>query len=452
MSASPLLIIVLAAGKGQRMRSRLPKPLHAIGGLSMLGHALRTAARLAPARLAVVIGPEMEAARAEALRHAPAAAVVVQERQAGTADAVLAARTVLAAHQGDVLVVYADTPLLEAATIERLRGALDSGASVAVLGFEARDPAGYGRLITGGVGELLAIREDRDAGPAERDIRLCNAGVIALRTPDPVGLLGRIGNANAKGEYYLTDAVRLTREDGLSAAFVTCPEPEVMGVNSRVELAAAEAAFQQRARRHAMLGGATLIAPDTVWFSYDTVIGQDVTIEPNVFFGPGVVVEDGAHILGNCHIAGARIGTGARVGPFARLRPGAELAQDVHIGNFVEVKNARLHKGAKANHLAYIGDGTVGAAANIGAGTIFCNYDGFNKNLTEVGAGAFIGSNSALVAPVRIGAGAYVAAGSTITKNVAPDALVMERAALEVREGWAAKFRAAMSRRKSGRA
>jgi bifunctional UDP-N-acetylglucosamine pyrophosphorylase/glucosamine-1-phosphate N-acetyltransferase len=449
MSHRPLLVVVLAAGQGTRMKSALPKVMHKIAGRSMLGHVLALAGELEPQALAVVIGPGMDDVRAEALRLAPMAQVFVQEHQRGTADAVLAAREALAGHAGDVLVLYADTPLLPTETLAKLLVRLDEGAGIAVLGFEAADPTGYGRLLTDGEGWLNSIREDKDASAEERRVRLCNSGVMAFRIGDLLGVLSRIGNKNAKGEFYLTDAVEIARASGARSAVVTCSEDAVLGVNSREQLAAAEAIFQKRARRLVMEGGATLIAPETVWLSYDTKIGRDVTIEPNVFFDVGVTVEDGAEIKANCHFERARIGQGARVGPFARLRPGAVLGSKVHVGNFVEVKNSTLGVGAKANHLSYVGDGTVGAGANIGAGTIFCNYDGFLKHRTEVGEGAFIGSNTSLVAPVKVGDGAYIGSGSVITKNVAAGALALERSPQEERPGWAAKFRLMMSKRKA---
>jgi len=449
MSRRPLLVVILAAGQGTRMKSAWPKVLHKIAGRSMLGHVLAVAQQLGADALSVVVGPDMEAVRAEALAWAPQARVWVQTQQRGTADALLAAREALARHSGDVLVLYADTPLLSAVTLEKLRARLDGGAGIAVLGFEAADPAGYGRLLIDEGGWLRAIREDKDASDEERRVRLCNSGVMAFRLEDVLGVLGRIGNANAKSEYYLTDAVEIARANGTRAGVVTCTEDEVLGVNARDQLAAAEAIFQRRARLAAMREGATLIAPETVWLAYDTKIGRDVVIEPNVFFGPGVTVEDGAEIRANCHIERAHIGRGARVGPFARLRPGAALGADAHVGNFVEVKNVTLGAGAKANHLSYLGDGSVGAGANIGAGTIFCNYDGFGKHRTEVGEGAFIGSNTSLVAPVKIGDGAYIGSGSVITKNVAADALALERSTQEERPGWAAKFRAMMAKRKA---
>ncbi len=449
MSTQPPLIVVLGAGKGTRMQSDLPKVLHPIAGRSMLAHVLTLAKSIAEAKIAMVIGPGMPAVEAETRRLCPDAQVFVQHTQQGTADAVLAARAVLAGHDGDVIVLYADTPLIRAETLQNLQTALDAGAGVAVLGFEAHDPSGYGRLVTTAEGSLIAIREHKDASPAELSIRLCNSGVMAFRLTHLLEVLQAIGNANAKGEYYLTDAVELALARGSRCSVVVCSEDEVLGVNSRAQLAAAERIWQQRARDRVMENGATLTAPETVWFSHDTVIGRDVAIEPHVVFGPGVVVEDGAEIKAFCHIEGARIGTGARIGPFARLRPGADLGRDVHVGNFVEVKNVSVGPGAKANHLAYLGDGAVGAGANIGAGTIFCNYDGFFKHRTEVGEGAFVGSNSSLVAPVRIGAGAYVGSGSVITKDVAPGALALERSAQEERAGWAEKFRTMMARRKS---
>jgi bifunctional UDP-N-acetylglucosamine pyrophosphorylase/glucosamine-1-phosphate N-acetyltransferase len=448
MATAAPLIVILAAGKGTRMKSALPKVLHKVAGRSMLGHVLALANTVTDATVAVVVGPGMDEVRAEVARLAPAARVFVQENQSGTADAVLAARPALEGHSGDVIVLYADTPLIQAGTLSALTAALDAGSGLAVLGFEAIDPTGYGRLITVGESTLLAIREHKDSSPEERKIMLCNSGVLAFRLPDLLGVLTRIGNANSKGEYYLTDAIEIARGDGARAAVVRCPENEVLGVNSRSQLAVAERIWQDRARQRVMDDGATLTAPETVYLSYDTVIGRDVIIEPHVVFGPGVSVADGAEIKAFCHFEGAS----ARIGPYARLRPGASLGPDVHIGNFVEVKNVAMGPGAKANHLAYLGDGTVGAGANIGAGTIFCNYDGFFKNRTEIGEGAFIGSNSSLVAPVKIGDGAYVGSGSVITKDVAPGALALERSSQEERPQWAAKFREMMTRRKAAKA
>jgi len=448
-SQKPLLAVVLAAGKGTRMNSERPKVLHRVAGLSMLGHVMALTRAIDAQARAVVVGPGMDDVAAEAVAPHPDTRIFVQQEQHGTAHAVLAAAAALDAHNGDTLVLYADTPLLKADTVAQLRAALDGGAAIAVLGFRAADPKGYGRLITDDRGELLAIREERDASSGERRIGLCNSGVFAFRVPGLAQLLASIGNANAKGEFYLTDVVELGRRRGLKAAVVECGEDEVLGVNSRDQLAEAEAIWQKRARLRFMRDGVTMLNPETVTLSYDTQIGRDVTIEPNVVFGPGVVVEDGAEIRAFCHFTGAVIGRGAEVGPFARLRPGARLGEKVHIGNFVELKNTTMGAGAKANHLSYLGDGTVGAKANIGAGTIFCNYDGFFKHRTEVGEEAFVGSNTSLVAPVKIGDRAYVGSGSVITKDVAPGALALERAAQEERPGWAEKFRTMMARRKS---
>ncbi|HWB44499.1 MAG TPA: bifunctional UDP-N-acetylglucosamine diphosphorylase/glucosamine-1-phosphate N-acetyltransferase GlmU [Hyphomicrobiaceae bacterium] len=448
MANAPLLIVVLAAGKGVRMRSDIPKVAHQVGGRSMLAHVLAAAREAGASRLAVVVGPGMDILRREAVAVAPDVAVFEQAQPQGTAHALLAARPALAAHAGDVLVLFADMPLVRAATLREMVSALDAGAQMAVLGFESDNPKGYGRLILDGAGHVTSIREEADASDAERTNTLCNAGAMAFRVPALVDLLARIGKNNSRGEYYLTEAPALAAAQGMVTACIRCAQDEVLGVNSREQLAAAEAVFQQRARAKAMEEGATLVAPETVWFSFDTIIGRDVIIEPNVFLGPGVVIEDGAHILANCHMVGARVRKGARVGPFARFRPGADIGPDARIGNFVEVKNARLEQGAKANHLAYIGDGRVGEGANIGAGTIFCNYDGFNKTITDVGKGVFVGSNSSLVAPVKIGDGAYIGSGSVITRDVAPDALALGRAMQEERPGWAAKFRTLMGKRK----
>ncbi len=449
MKRRPLLIAILAAGKGTRMKSAVPKVMHEIAGRTMLGHALNACQELGAETITVVVGPDMEDVRAAALQQVPDAGVYIQKRQDGTAGAVLAAREAIANHKGDVLVQYADTPLLTVGTLERLHARLDDETGVAVLGFDASDPSGYGRLLTGADGWLQAIREDKDASDDERRITLCNSGVMAFRLDNLLGVLDRIGNANAKGEFYLTDAIEIACSDGARAGVVVCTEDEVMGINSRDQLALAEALYQKHARLAAMLEGATLIAPETVWFSYDTKIGRDVVIQPNVFFGPGVTIDDNVEILANCHFEQSRIGAGSRVGPFARFRPGAQLGEHVRIGNFVEVKNTVLGEGAKANHLSYLGDGEIGAGSNIGAGTIFCNYDGFEKHRTVLGPGVFIGSNASLVAPVKIGEGAYVGAGSVITKNVAADALAVTRASQEERPGWAAKFRALIMRRRA---
>lgn len=448
MATRPLLTIVLAAGKGTRMKSAVPKVLHQVGGLSLLGHVLSTARSIGAGSLAVVIGPDMAGVRAEANAVAPEARIFVQDKQLGTAHAVLAAREAIVRHNGDVLVLFADSPLVTPGTLRGLLACLDADTPLAVLGFQAADPTGYGRLLCDAVGNVNAIREHKDADEDERAVTFCNSGVMAFRSEAMLDLLDRIGKHNAQGEYYLTDAVAVARAKGYRVAAQSCGEEEVLGINSRSQLAMAEAVFQRRFRERVMTEGATLIAPETVWFSHDTVIGRDVTIEPNVFFGPRVVIEDEVIIHANCHLTGARIRRGAEIGPFARFRPGADIGPGAKIGNFVEVKNVTLEAGAKANHLSYLGDGRVGAGANIGAGTIFCNYDGFFKHKTEVGPGAFIGSNTSLVAPISVGAGAYIGSGSVITKNVPADALALERNEQSTREGWAAKFRTMMQRRK----
>ena len=450
MTSRPLLTVVLAAGKGTRMKSALPKVLHRVGGLSLLGHVLKTVGALGSRRTAVVIAPQLDDVRAEVAKRMPSADVFVQEQQLGTAHAVLAARPAIVGHEGDVLIAFGDTPLIRPETLQNLLACLNDETPVAVLGFEAADPTDYGRLLRDGDGNVVAIREHKDATEAERAITFCCSGVMAFRGPRLMELLDAIGTNNAQGEYYLTDAVAIARSKGYRVAAISCPEEEVLGVNSRNQLAEAEAVFQRRFRERVMAEGATLIAPETVWFSHDTVVGRDVLIEPNVFFGPGVTIEDEVVIHANCHFEGACLRRGAEVGPFARLRPGADIGARAKIGNFVEVKNVVVEEGAKANHLSYLGDGRVGAGANIGAGTIFCNYDGFFKHKTEIGPGAFIGSNTALVAPVSVGAGAYIGSGSVITKNVPADALALERNEQTVREGWAAKFRAMMQRRKAG--
>ncbi|MEM1371780.1 MAG: bifunctional UDP-N-acetylglucosamine diphosphorylase/glucosamine-1-phosphate N-acetyltransferase GlmU [Pseudomonadota bacterium] len=449
MTDRELLIVVLAAGKGTRMRSKLPKVLHQIAGRSMLGHVLQLAASYKQARVSVVVGPDMSVVATEAGRWASNVSVFVQEEAKGTAHAVLAAEAALADHVGDVVVLYADTPLVTRGTLDRLLDRLEAGDGVAVLGFEADDPTGYGRLICDDSGGLTAIREQKDASVKERAVRLCNSGLMAFRMDGLHNVLKSIGNNNANGEYYLTDMVEMARQCGLQAGVAVCDEDEVMGVNTRGQLAAAEALWQQRARTEAMASGVTMIDPRTVTLAYDTQLGRDVVLEPSVFFGPGVRVGDDVTIKANCHLegidakssAGVQVGSGSIIGPFARLRPGAHLGEGVHIGNFVEIKNATMAQSAKANHLTYIGDAEIGAGSNIGAGTIFCNYDGFEKAKSKLGKGVFVGSNSALVAPVEIGHGAYVGAGSTITRDVASNSLALERAPQTEKEGWAETFR-----------
>jgi bifunctional UDP-N-acetylglucosamine pyrophosphorylase/glucosamine-1-phosphate N-acetyltransferase len=440
MSARTCLTIVLAAGEGTRMRASRPKVLHAIGGRSLIAHVLAAAGGDRGAQ-AVVVGPGQGAVVAAVKAAMPGAEMFVQNERRGTAHAALAARPALARGADDVLIVFADTPLITPETLARLRAALGQGAAVAVLGFRPADPTGYGRLIVGADGALLAIREEKDASAQERAIGLCNAGLMALRGDSALAILERIGDDNAKREFYLTDAVAIARTLGLATVALETEEDEVRGVNTQAQLAEAEAVLQRRLRAAAHDAGVAMAAPDTVHLSADTRLGRDVVIEPYVVFGPGVTVEDGAVIRSFSHLEGATVGRGARVGPFARLRPGATLDADVHVGNFVEVKEARLGAGAKANHLAYIGDASVGEGSNIGAGAITCNYDGAAKHRTEIGKGVFIGSNAALVAPVRIGDGAYVGTGSVITADVPADALALARGRQVNKEGWAARLR-----------
>ncbi len=422
------------------MRTRLPKALHPIAGRTMLAHVLASAAQAGCGVIAVVVGPDHNAVVDEARAFAPKAQTYEQRERRGTGHAVLAARPAIARGADDILVMFSDTPLVRVQTLIALRAALAKGAAVAVLGFKAANPQGYGRLLTRG-DELIAIREDRDATPEERKIPLCNGGLMALSGQHALAILDRIGNANAKGEYYLSDAVAIARDMGLKVAAIETTEDDVRGINTKAQLAEAEAVLQQRLRAAAMEAGVTMIAPDTVFLSADTKLGKDVTIEPNVVFGPGVTVEEGATIKSFTYVEEAHVGKGARVGPFARLRPGADLGTDVHIGNFVEVKAATIEAGAKANHLAYIGDTRVGEGANIGAGTITCNYDGVAKHRTDIGKGAFIGSNSSLVAPVKIGDGAYVGTGTVVTKDVPADALAVARTEQKIKEGWAKRLR-----------
>ena len=448
-AARSCLAIVLAAGEGTRMRSTLPKVLHVIAGRTLLAHVLSALAKAGGTQTAVVVGPDREDVAAEAKRIAPNAQTFVQAERRGTAHAVLAAKDAIKKAADDVLVIFGDTPLILPETLAGLRGALIDGAAVAVLGFRPADPKGYGRLVTQG-NELLAIVEEADATDAQRAITLCNGGLMAIAGQHALAILEKIGNANRKSEFYLTDAVTVAREMALRAVALEVAEDEVSGINTKAQLAAAEAVTQQRLRTAAMEAGVTLVAPETVYLCADTKLGKDVTIEPYVVFGTGVTVEDGATIRSFSHLHGAHVGKGAIVGPYARLRPGAKLEENVHIGNFVEVKEALIEAGAKANHLTYIGDARVGAGANIGAGTITCNYDGAAKHRTDIGAGAFIGSNSSLVAPVTIGDGAYIGSGSVITKNVPAGSLALERAQQVVKEGWAERLRSLKAVGKKG--
>jgi bifunctional UDP-N-acetylglucosamine pyrophosphorylase / glucosamine-1-phosphate N-acetyltransferase len=442
MTENSALAIILAAGKGTRMKSERPKVLHRLAGASLLAHVIGAVKSAGLGRIVLVVGPGMDDVGQAGIALDPKLGVFVQAEQLGTADAVRAARQGLEDFDGQVLVLYGDTPLLRPETIAKVRFELEAGADLVVIGFETGNPTGYGRLLLDARGLLAGIREEKDASPEERALTLCNSGIMGFRSGKTLlDLIGRIGNDNAKGEFYLTDTVALARGDRLETRTILAKAEEVLGVNSRAELAEAEAAMQRRLRAKAMADGATLVAPETVFLSHDTKIGKDVLIEPHVVIGAGVIVENGATIRSFCHIEAARIGQSATVGPFARLRPGADLAKDAHVGNFVEIKQAEIGEGAKVNHLTYIGDATVGARANIGAGTITCNYDGFAKYRTEIGAGAFIGSNSSLVAPVKIGEGAYIGSGSVISKDVSPDALALTRPPQEERPGWAAKAR-----------
>jgi bifunctional UDP-N-acetylglucosamine pyrophosphorylase/glucosamine-1-phosphate N-acetyltransferase len=445
----PFAAIILAAGKGTRMKSDTHKVLHPIAGRPMLEHLLAAVAQLSPERLAVVVGAGREQIEAAV---GDRAATCMQEPQLGTGHAVQQAEGALAGFAGDVLVLYGDVPFVKASTmramLERLHAA-DSPAAV-VLGFEPEDPLHYGRVIADDDGRILKMVEYKDADEGERATRLCNSGLVAARSSDLFALLARVGNDNAQGEYYLPDIVNIAIADGRPCAVIVAESAdEVAGINSRAELATAESRWQAARRLQAMDEGATLIAPETVWFSWDTVLGRDVTIEPNVFFGPGVTIADRVLIRANSHIEGASLACGVKVGPYARLRPGAVLEEGSFVGNFVEVKNALLGAGAKASHLTYLGDATVGAGANIGAGTITCNYDGYFKYKTVIGPGAFIGSNSALVAPVTIGADAIVAAGSTVSRDVAPGELRMVRAEQLVKDGWADRFHDAMKKKRA---
>ena len=445
MTARKSAAIVLAAGLGTRMKSGLPKVLHPVAGRAMVLHLLARLAEISVDRTIVVTGRNSTAV-ADAVVPIP---TCIQDPPMGTAHAVLAARDEIAGFDGDVLILFGDTPLLTAATMKMMLDArrAEDNPAVVVLGFRPDDSGGYGRLVTGADGTLEAIVEHRDATPEQREIPVCNAGIMAVDGKHLLSLLDAVGNDNAKDEYYLTDIVAIARGRRLSCAVAEIDDPlEVMGVNSRAELAIAEAAMQRRLRALAMADGATLTDPDTVYFSHDTRLGKDVTVGPNVVFLPGVTVGDNVEIRAFSHLEGAEIADGAIVGPFARLRPGARIGADAHIGNFVEIKAALVETGAKINHLSYVGDARVGAGANVGAGTITCNYDGFFKSHTDIGAGAFIGSNTALVAPVTVGDRAIVGAGSVITSDIPADALAVERNEQTQKDGWAASFR---SRRKA---
>ncbi|MCC1494384.1 bifunctional UDP-N-acetylglucosamine diphosphorylase/glucosamine-1-phosphate N-acetyltransferase GlmU [Cognatishimia sp. F0-27] len=440
-------LIVLAAGKGTRMDSDLPKVLHRIGHAPMLWHAMRAGQALAPERCVVVAGHHAEMVEAAAAEHDPEALTVRQTEQLGTAHAVAQARAALDGFDGDAIVLYGDTPFIREETLEAMCAARAT-QDVVVLGFEAADPGRYGRLVTEG-DSLERIVEFKDATEAERAITLCNSGVVAAKADLLFDLIDAVGNDNAAGEYYLTDIVGIARSRGLSAGVVRCDEAETLGVNSRAELAAAEAAFQARARAELMENGVTLLAPETLFVAWDTAIGRDTVVEPNVVIGPRVTVESGALIKSFCYLEDAHVSRGVQMGPFARLRPGAELAENVRVGNFVEIKNAQIHEGAKVNHLTYVGDADVGKGTNIGAGVITCNYDGVSKHRTVIGERVFVGAGSLLVAPVSVGDEAMTATGSVVTKDVPEGALAIARAAQDNKPGFARKLMSMLRARKA---
>jgi len=448
-ATTPLAIVILAAGKGTRMKSDLHKVLHPIAGRPMLEHLLASAAQLAPQRQVVIAGHGREQLEAAL---GGRATIAVQEPQLGTGHAVQQAQSALAGFEGDVLVLYADVPFVRPETMRAMIDRLHApnAPAVVVLGFEPEDALQYGRVIADNAGRIAKMVEFKDASDAERACSLCNSGLMAAKSADLFGLLSRVTNDNAQGEYYLVDVVNVANADARPCAvIVTDDADEVAGINSRAELAEAEQRWQQRRRRAAMDDGATLIAPETVWFSWDTVLGRDVLVEPNVVFGPGVAIADNVKIRAFCHIEGASIASGCEVGPYARLRPGADMREKSKVGNFVEMKKAVLGVGAKANHLTYLGDAEVGAGANIGAGTITCNYDGYFKYKTVIGERAFIGSNSSLIAPVKIGRDAIVGAGSAVSRDVADGELRLVRAEQLVKPGWADRFHDAMKKKKA---
>ncbi len=434
------LAVILAAGESTRMKSAQSKVLHPVANRPMIAHVVDALAKAGISDIALVLGRDAEKVEAAAKNAAVQSSVHIQTERLGTAHAVLAAREAIAKGYDDVLVVFGDTPLITEAPLIAARDGLADGADVVVIGFRTADPTGYGRLLVEN-GALLAIREHKDASEAERAITYCNGGLMAIDGRKALGLIDRIGNNNAKGEYYLTDIVEVVRADGGRAIAVEAPEEELTGCNTRAELAVIERLWQQRRRHQMMIEGVSMIAPETVFLSFDTTIARDVTIEPNVVFGPGVTVENGAVIHSFSHIEGAQVGSDAEIGPYARLRPGAQLGEGAKVGNFTEIKKAEIGAGAKVNHLSYIGDAFIGAHTNVGAGTITCNYDGINKHITRIGADAFIGSNTALVAPVTVGNGAYVASGSVITVDVPDDAVAFGRARQENKEGRAVLIR-----------
>ncbi|MDA0707800.1 MAG: bifunctional UDP-N-acetylglucosamine diphosphorylase/glucosamine-1-phosphate N-acetyltransferase GlmU [Proteobacteria bacterium] len=447
MTNSEIAIIILAAGKGTRMKSNIHKVLHPLGGRPMLHHLLDTIANLNPTRKVIVVGADKEQVKNSV---GSVAEIVVQEPQHGTGHAVQVTKKAMAGFNGDVLILYGDVPLICEKTMQKMLSARKgtNSASVVVLGFRVDDPKAYGRLKVNKNGNLDAIVEHKDANDEERAITLCNSGIMAIDGQKLYGLLDALDNNNAANEYYLTDIVKIANSKGLRCAVVETSAQEVMGINSRSELAEAEAIFQNTKRESFMTEGVTLQDPTSVYFSYDTKIGKDVTIAPNVYFGSGVEIDDTVTIHAFCHIEGAKIRSGASIGPYARLRPAADIGEDAKVGNFVEIKKSKIEKGAKISHLSYIGDATIGENANVGAGTITCNYDGYFKYKTEIGAGAFIGSNTSLVAPVKIGAGAIIGAGSVITKDTDQDALALTRSTQKQIGGWAADFRNKQKKKK----
>ena len=443
--------VILAAGQGTRMKSALPKVLHPVGGRPMIDWSISAAQAAGCERIIVVCSPAGAAVQDHVARTLGADAIAIQDPPLGTGHAVLQAQAALQDFDGELVILCGDVPLIQTESVDALFAQVQGGAAVSVLGFEAADPGAYGRLITSADGALEAIVEAKEASPEQLAVSFCNSGVIAAGSRAMFDLLARVTNDNAKGEYYLTDIVELARTDGDACGTVSCAEADVIGINTRVQLAEAEAVFQDKRRREALANGVTMIAPETIFFSHDTVIENDVTLEPNVVFGPGVTVRSGAVIKAFSHLEGAEVAGGCHIGPYVRLRPGAVLEEDVKIGNFVEVKKTRMRKGAKASHLSYLGDGDVGEEANIGAGTIFCNYDGFLKYQTKVGKGAFVGSNSALVAPVTIGDGAFIGSGSVITKDVEDNALAVARGRQMQKAGWGTAFRDKMAEIKAAK-
>lgn len=450
MTDRSCLSIVLAAGEGTRMKSKRSKVLHEIAGLPLVSHVVRAAAEAGSGSVALVVGRDAQNVEAAAAPHASQVSVFLQKERLGTAHAVLAAADAIEQGADDILVLFGDTPLVRPDDLAKARTALSEGATVAVMGFYTENPHGYGRLIEEN-GELIAIREEKDASFLEKQVQFCNGGLMAIAGKPALELLRGIGNDNAKGEYYLTDIVANARAAGHKVVAREIEFDSVLGVNNRVELAEAEAIWQRRARRRMMIDGVTLIQPASVHFSWDTVIGQDTVVEPHVVFGTGVTVGENVTIRGFSHLSGAKVGDGSEVGPFARLRPGAELASNAKVGNFCEVKQAQIGEGAKINHLSYIGDAEIGAGSNIGAGTVTCNYDGYAKHRTSIGENVFIGTHTSLVAPISVGDGAYIATGSVLTDDVPADSLAIARGRQVNKDGRGKTLRERLEAGKSAR-